>query len=276
MTKFKPAHYWDSWENRKSELKKIIARIGHFPSCSELLNLNQSSLVAAIGKHGGMNATRERLGYKIIRRSQGYWDSWNNLHGELEKIINKLGHFPSERELRALGMGSLSRGVLKHGGSQAVGKRMGYEAPRMSYGWYKNIDDVGKLLSPIIKKLGHFPTARELEKMNEGYLRTGIKHHGGFHQVREKLGYPTTGRPRHYWKDWSNFEREMKQIIDSTGSFPSKAELEKSGNSAISNAVMTYYGGFQEVRRRMGYSESNETGDGSLLEQYVGGEPHGH
>ena len=63
--------YLKDWENVSTMLQEIISEIGHFPSQSELIGQRRQSLSSAISKyHGGLPATRERMGYGQIRTEE--------------------------------------------------------------------------------------------------------------------------------------------------------------------------------------------------------------
>ena len=61
-------------------------------------------------------------------------------------------------------------------------------------------------------------------------------------------------KPSGYWKDWSNFEREMREAIEKNGGeFPTETEIRKMKISGLANAISRHYGGISAVRERMGH-----------------------
>ena len=42
-----------------------------------------------------------------LRRPNGYWKDWENVEREITKLIEKLGHFPTQQYMRENAMSSL-------------------------------------------------------------------------------------------------------------------------------------------------------------------------
>jgi len=59
-------------------------------------------------------------------------------------------------------------------------------------------------------------------------------------------------KPRGYWRDWKNVERELKQAMRELGHFPTYRELQKMGKSSLCYIMTNHHGGLIEVRRRLG------------------------
>jgi len=69
-------------------------------------------------------------------------------------------------------------------------------------------------------------------------------------------------KPRGYWQDWDNFERELREVTEEQDHFPLQRELNDMKRSDILNAATKYYGGLNAVRERMGYRDSNVNASG--------------
>lgn len=65
-------------------------------------------------------------------------------------------------------------------------------------------------------------------------------------------------KPDGYWKNWKNFESELKQVIEELGHFPTQKELQKMGKGSICHAISDYHGGYREVRRKLGQEPYRE------------------
>ena len=66
------------------------------------------------------------------RKSRGYWQVWENVRQELQVAIDKLGHFPSDRELCALGIFGVRYAINNcYGGLDRVRTMMGQEDKEM-------------------------------------------------------------------------------------------------------------------------------------------------
>jgi len=65
-SKIKPAGYWKDFEKIKKRLKVIIENNdGNFPTCSQLDDLDESSLLHGINRaHGGINSVGKKMGYE--------------------------------------------------------------------------------------------------------------------------------------------------------------------------------------------------------------------
>ena len=60
-----------------------------------------------------------------MKKPANYWRNFSNLKKELEPLIKKYKRLPSHRELKSIGLQSLSRnGIMFHGGSKVVAKKL--------------------------------------------------------------------------------------------------------------------------------------------------------
>ncbi len=269
----KPKDYWQNWNNILAELQPIIDDLGHFPSGIELRKLNKGMVEHAFKYHGGVNKIKRKLDF-IVGQSSDYFKDWNNLKKELQIIINKLSHFPSDRKLRELKMNQISRSISKyHGGFSAVRKKMGYKPLERPKGYWQNWNNFEKELQPIIDQLGHFPTQQDLKNFNFQAIIQTFKYHGGVNTVRNKMGYKPIRKTKGYWEDWDNFEKELQPIIEQLGHFPTQQEVYKFKKSSINRAISQYHRGLEAVKQKMGYSETQQLEN--LLEDYIGGEKNG-
>jgi len=187
----KPNNYWKEFDNIEKPLTKIISDLGYFPTQKELSEMGESSLMAAIKNHGGLNVIREKLGYKLSRQIGGHWKNKNNIDKEVIKIISDLGHFPTGTELRRMGRSDLDNAIVRYyGGTNGLRKKMGYKLDGNPSGYWKEFDNIKKPLTKIISDLGHFPIQRELVEIKRFDLTSAIaSYHGGINAVREKMGY---------------------------------------------------------------------------------------
>jgi len=252
----KPNGYWGDWKNIESELDTVIGELGHFPTSLELLHMKKGTIsVAATKYHGGLNLIRKKMGYTTLQKEKKYWMDFNNLKGELENVIENLGHFPTQRELSDIGRTDIGNGIGKyHGGINNVKKIMGYEITKKVSGFWDKWENVERELRGVIKKIGEFPTLEKLSELRVSSLGNAIcRKHGGIDSVRKKLGYEIKTLPDGYWKDWSNVKRELKKLIRDMGRFPSEIDMRKAGKSSLGGSIVQYHGGIRKVRQRMGY-----------------------
>ncbi len=113
------------WNNVESKIKNLIKKLGRFPKYEEL----PISLAGAIGNyHDGINEVRKRMGYKELKKKNGFGKDWGYVENEINRLIKILGHFPETAELRKMKKYSLINAMyLHHDGLLAVREKMGYD-----------------------------------------------------------------------------------------------------------------------------------------------------
>src|SRR5260370_12945808 len=127
----KPNRYWSDFANVERELLAFIRTQGTegvMPAANELGKARQSSLVLAIGKHGGVPAVAERLGLAYIsKKMNGYWNDFTNVERELTAFISKqgkLGIMPTLEKLDQARQSVLVFAINKHSGVLALAQRL--------------------------------------------------------------------------------------------------------------------------------------------------------
>jgi hypothetical protein len=256
--KQKPTGYWRDFENVRQLLFNLTNILGHFPKCSEFRNLGYSIIPPVIVKYyGGMNTVREKLGFKNNKKSFGYWKKWENLQNELDRIIEKIGHFPTFIEIIEINSFIKYAIIRHHGGINSVRKKYSLDETKKSNGYWKLWENVERGIKKTIDEKGHFPTQKELTENDLSSLATAItKYHGGFRIVRSRMGYiDGYHKEMRYWNKWENLEKELREVIEKLGHFPNQTELIRVGKSSIVTA-MNKYGGLNAVKKRMGYQLS--------------------
>ena len=114
----------------KNELIKIINSHselnGNFPSDDWLRNNGYMYVSGALRRyHGGINKVRREMGHDAPIRPANYLKSWENVERELRRVIEAIGHFPSQQELKDLGQSSIAVSIHQyHGGMITVRNRM--------------------------------------------------------------------------------------------------------------------------------------------------------
>ena len=253
----KPNGYWQNWDNVERELRNIIEQEGEIPAQKRLSELGRNDLnIGIIRNHGGLSAVRERMGYELKRKPNGYWENWENVERELRDIIEENnGEFPSTGKLKKIGKSSLEFGVNKfHGGFSVVRERMGFDVVEVS-DWKNEEYFLSEMEKVIAENKGIFPTQRRLYEMGKSGLSRAItKYYRGFSVVREGMGYELKRKPNGYWENWENVERELRDIIEeNNGEFPSGKRLREMKKSSLGYFISKHYGGMGVVRKRMGF-----------------------
>ncbi|MBX4196184.1 hypothetical protein KW805_01190 [Candidatus Pacearchaeota archaeon] len=62
-----------------------------------------------------------------------------------------------------------------------------------------------------------------------------------------------TRRPRGYYQDFQNIERELKEIAAHVGYYPRYVDIRELGRTSLAAAIDKYYGGLNKVRKRLKY-----------------------
>src|SRR3989344_1155918 len=276
-TRERPKGYWKDWKNIERELTVLGEKLGHDPSESEIRDYD-TSLNAAIRKyHRGITVVRERMGVTQRRNKYGSWKDLGKIISELSPIIQEIGHFPSGSELKRLGRGDLERAIQRHHSINAVRKAMGYNplritkvqdddvdknkpTPRDYWAEFNNL--VNEINAIIEENGGKFPTESTLQEKNRKDIINGFRRHGGFPEVRKRMGYNRSSSERmlprdsEQLTDWNWFSSELLQVIEQNGDkFPSSNELNKIGRGDLLRAINKYHGKTANVRARLGYDE---------------------
>ena len=256
--------HWDE-KTIISTLNSIIDELSHFPTYSELNQIDNGDLVAQIGRNGGITYFRDKLGYKPLQKSNGYWTEENTTH-ELKLLIDELGKFPSQNKLSELGESSLAVAITKNGGFNYFREKMGSEPLRKSNGYWTE-ENIISTLNSIIDELGHFPTYSELKKIHNGDLSVAIQKHGGSNYFRDKLGYDIIHKPNGYWTK-ENTTSELNSIINELNHFPTHSELNKMHNGGLSLAIQKH-GGSNYFMEEYGINPSIQEKHRSELASYI-------
>ena len=190
MTQQRPYGYWRNLSNIRTSVRKVTSDLGHFPSRDELNKRGLGDLAAAIGYYGGFRVMRQKLGYKSGKAEDGYWDNWKNVRKEIERVKreNDLDTLPSHHDLIDLDEAALSLGIKRHGGYQAVRRKLKEKQRQKPKNYWKNWDNVRIRLQQVTKRLGRFPSEGDLEKLKMSDVLNGItKYHDGYRTARERL-----------------------------------------------------------------------------------------
>lgn len=166
------------------ELDKLVTQLGKFPVCREIRDLN-CSLLSAIHKTHDINYYREKLGYKNIYETKGYWTE-TRIISELEKVIKEnLGIFPTKKEFK--NQKGLLRAINKNGGINYFRNKLNFELQKKPNGFWKNWDNLEKEVKIVYDMLGRFPTKIDLINLGRQDLQGGIDQYGGMDKIKTKM-----------------------------------------------------------------------------------------
>lgn len=182
---------------------------------------------------------------------------------ELKKSIDRMGHFPTYRELRTNDYGDLSINIIRNGGLFRYAKLLGYNnrrkppvPPQKPEGFVCGYtdDEILGVLKEIEMKTGHFPTYRHLKHTKEyTYLIAEINKNGGLTKFRLLSGHDYIRKPNGYYTD-EIILKEISKIINCNRYFPSTYELQTNGNKQLVDHICKN-GGINKYRKLMGYSD---------------------
>ncbi|HLC55651.1 MAG TPA: hypothetical protein VJJ23_00245 [Candidatus Nanoarchaeia archaeon] len=114
-------------------------------------------------------------------------------------------------------------------------------------GYWKSWENTKVELERLTEELGHFPISKEIHP--HGGLDTAInRYYGGLLKIRAEMGYPQLRKPHRYWKNRENVEKEIKEIVEEYGYFPSFSKLRESKHRSIINALAAH-GGIVKFRK---------------------------
>lgn len=135
---------------------------------------------------------------------------------------------------------------------------------RKPNGYWRDINNIRAellLLQPNSNEdsLKTIPTAKQLRELRRGDIDNAITTMGGYHKVAEMLGCKTSSRkkPRSYWSDFSNLEKEMAVILKNAkdqiqpGMMPTLKQLRSMRRADIVEAI-EQHGGSTAVSDKLG------------------------
>ncbi len=214
------------------------------PCQNRLVYGGYGNVAYVIHRHyGGFHKFRELLGEEQVQKPSGYWCKWKNVKQTLEDLIEELGHFPSQRELREKGYSGLTSGILDHhGDTNKVRSMLGVAIHRREPGYW-TISITRKLCREFVEEFGHFPLHKELYNRHDKYrgLSPAMTRHGGSYKIREGLEVAAGKKPKKYWTRKQTFE-EAKLLIQEMGYLPSSEKLAAMKKSSLAFAIGTHFG----------------------------------
>ena len=191
---------------------------------------------------------------------------WNLLKPEIDSIARKLGHFPSDAELARMNRFDVRNSIRNHHGGFVKAQQKFGVAPKKKTGGasLSKWNNFSREMQTIAGNVGHFPSTKELLKMNRSDLHAAIKTHGGIDKVRQRMGFALGHRTKaRTLKNWETFRKELESMKQKLGHFPSWGELESLERHDLLNGFR-HHGGVIKVRQRLGEPLLIKTGEQSL------------
>jgi hypothetical protein len=139
---------------------------------------------------------------------------------------------------------------------------------RMKNGAYSGLKD--EQLKALVEREYEGLSLMDLRKEN-GSLYNLINQRKLQNELVEEGILSRNNRSYNYWKDWQNVRKELDEVIELVGHFPSSGELTRMKKGSLRYAIHTYHGGIETVKTKMGHSSESEEGKiEDLLEEYAG------
>jgi G:T-mismatch repair DNA endonuclease (very short patch repair protein)/DNA-binding phage protein len=181
-------HHAMTWLELETELRAIVAFIGHMPGWRDLQVMGRGSLHHQIARFGGFGAVADKIGATRNPLARGRrWDSVENLREPLAAITSDSGVMPSLPWLYRNSRFDLASAINKFGGIRKVAQDL--DLQYAGYETWPSIEIVRRRLAPIVEDLGRMPTQSELVS-TDGPLLGAIGKYGGLEQVARECDFP--------------------------------------------------------------------------------------
>lgn len=233
-----------------NEFTQVKEEIGKTPTTTILKENGYYKLLYLIEKHGGIHQVYEALNIDPPRKPAGYWDDFENVKNDFEKVWEETDKFPTYSLIKGRKVSGLVDAIKKHGGMKRL--RELYNSPVAIIKREKKWDDYDKIVNlfrNLINELGYFPTKQDLIERGISGVIKAILNHGGFYRLYESLGIEPKVKPNGYWNDINNIYKMIDKIIENTGKFPSLEKLKSMGHSSMATAITKKHGGMRKIRK---------------------------
>ena len=249
--------HWMRWETCEHVLRDITDETGTFPSPNELSRRKLAGLRRAIiHEHGGFESARNRMGVPLARTAMGTWLDKKRVEKEILRVIERLGRFPSAKEvMEHAGHGVMDAIGKKHGGLTAIQESLGYGANAKPLGYWMEWENTSREFLAEYDRLGRVPSRKDLLDVGNEPLMNAISHHGGLRSVAEKLKLNSRGMrlAKGHWKRFEHVMAAIEPLITELGHVPSYREMKERGLSKLATGIWKYHEGLQAVAARLGY-----------------------
>jgi hypothetical protein len=251
---------WDDFHKIVELYRSLIKELGRFPTKEDLKKRRLSGVILGIQKHGGVYPLYRCLGIEPKTKPYGYWNKIENVFGEIDKIIDLTGKFPSRIFLNDMGLSSMVTAITKkHGGMLNI--RKVYDCPLKSveYGHYSDFNNVKEVIKLCEEKLGHFPTVSELDAFRPGIKAGILKYHGNYLEVRKEFNQQLIQKQPGYWKDIKKVEAALRKLENQLGDFPTQKQIDEFGEIGLYQGIIKFHGGLTEIREKLGYKPKSKS-----------------
>lgn len=243
--------YFTAWAEKRAIYKRLRRKLIIF-TAADFADKTYSEIMQIIAAKLPFKNYRRKM-IKALNpgeefKSRYYWEDWDRLKAALLPIAKELGRFPGERELLARGLGGLDRAFYKYdGGRFKIAERLGYPLKKKHPDYWTK-ERVISELQTLTRKLGRFPSHKDMQKSNYT-LSIRVVELGGIDKLRRRFGYEKAVGDKGYWTETAVI-KHLKELTKKLGHFPTVQEIGKEMSSLA--VYMTKYGGANKFRRLLG------------------------
>lgn len=204
-------------------------------------------------------------------KPKGYWQNFENLERELRAFIAAHGQaafMPSTTQLKDAGQRAIVRGIyLYHGSPGEVAARLGLTvaATAKPRNYWTDFDNLEREMRTFLEQQGwsKLPSSRQMRLAGRSDLLHAIRLHGGASAVAQRLGLRSanTQKPKGYWGDFFNLERDLRAFLAEQGlgdRLPGPQVFLAQGRHDLLYA-MRQHGGMPAVAKRLALQRSSQT-----------------
>lgn len=185
-----------------------------------------------------------------MNKPHNYWSD-DVVVNELEIIINKIGHFPTQDELVSMDRTDL-KSQLSRRGVNKFRSLMGCNYIQKPNGYWTDTVVISEL-QKIINDIGHFPTISDLKILNRQDLGNSIGKHGGINKYHIIMGHNITQNSPNYWTEEKIIE-ELRIISNNINRFPTQKYLHSINKGGLCHAIYRN-GNLTRYRKQLGYDK---------------------
>ncbi len=217
--------------------------------------LELTEITPGDSRHAASLACALQMKERIMKRKpRNYWTEWGHVEACLKPVLNDLGHFPTQTELRNLGLSSLTRALAFHGGHAKVAARLGVPTARYHrLTRLRKWETFCKEIEPLVRARGYFPTASELISEGRHDLIAALRrYHGGAAKAATRMDVPMYmafygHKPAAYWTK-ERIVASYRDVIRTHGlaHWPSPNDLSRLGYGSLRGAMQKT--GYRAVR----------------------------
>jgi hypothetical protein len=160
----KGCYYWHEGKV-KEELEAVINQIGHFPTQTELYEMDRGDLKDAVSRHGGQHHFAKLLGTECKRKEEGYWND-ETIMKALKEEIEKLDTFPTFNQLENKKQFDLIRAINRNGGLPKFRNLLGFPELVKPHGYYTE-EIILQELHKVKTQLGYMPGGKKIREVNK-------------------------------------------------------------------------------------------------------------